>query len=70
VTDPEEVVFLKKERLPAPTLDDTTSNFPSASRSPMATFIGLAGVVKSTFALKEIVPLVPVFLKMERALLP
>ena len=69
MTDPEEAVFLKKETLPAP-LADTTSNFPSASRSPMASFTGLAGVVKSTFALREIVPLVPVFLKMERALLP
>ena len=73
VIDPEVLVFLNTD-IEAPLLLVTTiSGFPSPSISPMATPAGFVPVVKSTFAEKELLEIVPdvlAFLKTEIVLLP
>ena len=53
-----------------PTLVIAKSGLPLPSKSPIAIEIGFVPVVKSTFAAKLSVPLLPVFRKTETVLLP
>ena len=62
------IVFLKTETVFAFQFGTTSSGLLSPSISPMASPKGPVPVVKSIFALNDIVPLVPVFLKIETEL--